>query len=219
MPLPRPGPRPQRRSGRVSDPVETDRTPESDAVAIIGLSGRYPQAPDLDAFWANLEAGRNCVTEIPADRWRLEGFFETDPERAVAEGKSYSKWGGFLEDFACFDPLFFNIPPSEALRMDPQERLFLQAVWEALEDAGHTRATLAERYGGRVGRLRGRFAHRIRSPWSRVFLRRVEVFQPRTSFGSIANRVSYFLDIHGPSMPVDTMCSSSLTAIHGRASA
>ncbi|WP_226000527.1 beta-ketoacyl synthase N-terminal-like domain-containing protein, partial [Paenibacillus sp. BJ-4] len=69
----------------------------------------------------------------------MEEFFHPDKQEAVAHGKSYSKWGGFIEGFAEFDPLFFNIAPREALSMDPQERLFIEACWEVMEDAGYTR--------------------------------------------------------------------------------
>src|SRR5690606_7669764 len=118
------------------------RTALQEPIAIVGLSGRYPQADTLDAFWKNLEAGRDCIGEIPPDRWPLDAFYEADPDRAVAAGRSYSKWGGFLESFADFDPLFFNISPREALAIDPQERLFLQCAWQVLEDAGYTRDSL-----------------------------------------------------------------------------
>jgi polyketide synthase PksM len=182
-------------------------------IAIIGISGIYPQAADLDQFWANLQAGRDCIGEIPAERWRLDGFYEPDVERAVEQGRSYSKWGGFIEQFADFDPLFFNISPREAINMDPQERLFLQECWRALEDAGYTRADLKNKYGRRVGVFAG-----ITKPGYNLYAlhapRADEPFLPYTSFSSAANRVSYFLDIGGPSMPVDTMCSSSLVAIH-----
>ncbi|MCG8363805.1 MAG: methyltransferase, partial [Pseudanabaenales cyanobacterium] len=200
--------------GHSDDRRPQTSSPEPTAgIAIIGISGRYPQAENLDAFWENLEVGKNCVTEIPAERWPLDGFFEGDTEKAVEQGKSYSKWGSFLEGFADFDPLFFGIPPSEAMKMDPQERLFLQAAWEALEDAGHTRAMLAGQYGGRVGVFVG-ISRTGFDLFGSDFQARGGRFQPRTSFSSAANRVSYFLNIHGPSMPIDTMCSSSLTAIH-----
>ena len=182
-------------------------------IAIIGISGVYPQAADLEQFWTNLEAGRDCIGEIPADRWSLDGFYEPDVERAVEQGKSYSKWGGFIEQFADFDPLFFNISPREAMNMDPQERLFLQECWRALEDAGYTRADLKDKYGRRVGVFAG-----ITKPGYNLYAMHApstdEPFLPYTSFSSAANRISYFLDITGPSMPVDTMCSSSLVAIH-----
>ncbi|MEX2631036.1 MAG: SDR family NAD(P)-dependent oxidoreductase [Tistlia sp.] len=182
-------------------------------IAIIGISGRYPEAETLEAFWENLRAGRDSVGEIPAERWPLDGFYEPDPDRAVAEGRSYSKWGGFLEGFADFDPLFFNIAPRDALSLDPQERLFLQASWQVLEDAGYTRETLRRDHGRNVGVFVGitKTGFELHGPalWARG-----QAIHPHTSFGSVANRVSYCLDLRGPSMPIDTLCSSSLTAIH-----
>ena len=124
--------------------------------------------------------------------------------------------GGFLDDVAMFDPLFFGITPRDAAAMDPQERLFLQIAWHTLEDAGYTRARLRERHGGRAGVFVGSMyneypflglaqaAYDPAGTWSAV----------GSAIAGIANRVSYFLDLHGPSLTVDTMCSSSLTAIH-----
>lgn len=172
-------------------------------IAIVGLAGRYPGARDLETFWDNLAAGRDCITELPLDRWdhsRVSGL-----ERGAG-----AKWGGFVEGVAEFDPLFFNISPREAPYMDPQERLFLQCAYEAIEDSGYTRAALAE---GEVGVFVGVM-------WEEYQLYGAE----RTAHGeplalssspaSIANRVSSVCDFHGPSIAVDSMCSSSLSAIH-----
>jgi acyl transferase domain-containing protein len=182
-------------------------------IAIIGMSARFPQADTLDEFWAGLASGRDSITEIPSDRWGLDGFYEADKDRAADEGKSYSKWGGFLDGFAEFDPLFFAMTPHEAVEVDPQERLFLQETWKAFEDAGYTRARLEQEHGGRVGVFVGitRAGHNLYGPerW-----RRGDMTSPYTSFGSVANRVSFKLNLNGPSMPIDTMCSSSLTALH-----
>ena len=184
-----------------------------DPIAIVGISGRYAQADTLDAFWEHLKAGKDCITEIPPKRWSLDGFFHQDPQKAVAQGKSYSKWGSFLESFADFDPLFFNISPREAMSMDPQERLFLQSCWDALEDAGYTREHLATQFNRSVGVFAGitKTGFNLYGP---ELGKQKEGIDPHTSFSSVANRVSYFLNLHGPSMPIDTMCSSSLTAIH-----
>ncbi|WP_418132428.1 SDR family NAD(P)-dependent oxidoreductase [Variovorax sp. NFACC28] len=188
---------------------QADREP----IAIVGLGGRYPKAATLEAFWENLKQGVNCIGEIPSERWSLEGFYHPDPDQAAAQGKSYGKWGGFLEGFAEFDPLFFGISPREAETMDPQERLFVQACWEALEDAGYTRARLAALHKGRVGVYAGitKIGHELYGPELR---RQGTQALPQTSFSSVANRVSYLFDFHGPSMPLDTMCSASFTAIH-----
>ena len=185
----------------------------AEPIAIIGISGRYPQAADLDQYWHNLKEGRDSITEIPPQRWPLEGFYVDSVAEALKQARSYSKWGGFIDGFADFDPLFFNISPREAVNMDPQERLFLQSCWQCLEDAGITKADLARQYQGQVGVFAGitktgygLYGPALREQGQRVF--------PRTSFSSTANRVSYVLDLNGPSEPVDTMCSSSLTALH-----
>ncbi|MCG7407083.1 SDR family NAD(P)-dependent oxidoreductase [Paenibacillus sp. ACRRX] len=193
--------------------AETAESSKREPIAIIGLSGHYPQADSLESFWANLVQGKDCIEEIPQDRWTLEGFYEPDRQEAVAQGKSYSKWGGFVGEFANFDPLFFNISPREALNMDPQERLFIQSCWEALEDAGYTREQVNTRHKGRVGVYAGITKTGFSLYGPDLWRRGEEVF-PFTSFSSLANRVSYLLNLKGPSMPIDTMCSSSLTAVH-----
>ena len=192
----------------IAPPVSTD-----DPIAIIGIAGRYPQADTLDAFWDNLKAGRDCIGEIPSDRWAMDGFFEADAKKAAATGRSYSRWGGFLDGFAEFDPLFFNISPKEALAIDPQERLFLQCAWHALEDAGYTRDSLQELNRRNVGVFVGvtKTGFELHGP---ELWRQGKLTFPHTSFSSVANRVSYCLNLRGPSMPIDTMCSASLTAIH-----
>ncbi len=163
-------------------------------VAVIGISGRFPQAQDLEQFWDNLSSGRNCVTEIPADRWNWQDYY--DPEKGKA-GSSYTRWGGFLTDIDKFDPLFFKIAPKEAKRLDPQERLFLETSYHAIEDSGHTPASLAP--NGKVGVFVGVMNSRY-------------TVQPL--YYSIANRVSFLFNFNGPSFAVDSACSSSLTAIH-----
>jgi acyl transferase domain-containing protein/enoyl-CoA hydratase/carnithine racemase/acyl carrier protein/NAD(P)-dependent dehydrogenase (short-subunit alcohol dehydrogenase family)/SAM-dependent methyltransferase len=187
-------------------------------IAIIGISGRYPGAEDLDAFWRNLAEGRDLVGEVPRGRWPLDGFFEADVEAAVAQGASYGKWGAFLEDFAGFDPLFFRIAPRDAAAMDPQERLFLMAAWAACEDAGYSPARLKARHDARVGVFAGVTKTGFALHGAFVSESGATV-RPTTSFAGIANRVSHVLDLNGPSLPIDTMCSSSLTAIHEAAAA
>ncbi|SKB15922.1 hypothetical protein PL11201_80232 [Planktothrix sp. PCC 11201] len=182
-------------------------------IAIIGIAGRYAQANTPQAYWENLLSGKDCVTEIPPERWSLEGFYHENLEEAIVQGKSYSKWGSFITNFADFDPLFFSISPREAIGIDPQERLFLQTAWETIEDAGYTRETLRDKFQQQVGVFVGitKTGFNLYGPelWQRG-----EIVYPHTSFSSVANRVSYILNLRGPSLPIDTMCSSSLTAIH-----
>ncbi|MBE0533179.1 MAG: SDR family NAD(P)-dependent oxidoreductase, partial [Rhodospirillales bacterium] len=195
------------------------RSPASanEPIAVIGIAGLYPGAADLEGFWANLAAGRDSVGEIPAERWDLDGFFNPDRDEAVARGMSYAKWGAFLEGFADFDPLFFKIAPRDAAAMDPQERLFLMCAWQACEDAGYTRARLAAANPGRGGANVGVFVGVTKTGFALQGPFMGDggaMVRPMTSFAGIANRVSHMLNLTGPSLPVDTMCSSSLTAIH-----
>lgn len=182
-------------------------------IAIIGLAGRYPGAATLREFYDNLRGAKDCITEVPENRWSLEGFYEPDVEAAIREGKSFGKWGGFLTDCTGFDPAFFHISPHEAITMDPQERVFLETSWAVLEDAGYSRESIARLYQGRVGVFVGitKTGYELYTPEMRASKRYMPL---RTSFSSVANRVSYLLDLHGPSMPIDTMCAASLTAIH-----
>ncbi|HEY8360090.1 MAG TPA: beta-ketoacyl synthase N-terminal-like domain-containing protein, partial [Ramlibacter sp.] len=181
-------------------------------IAIIGMSCRFGPADDADAYWDLLCSGRSAIGEIPPERWPLEGFYHPDPDEAVRLGRSYGKWGAFLRDVHAFDPLFFHILPRDAATIDPQERLFLQAAWHALEDAGYTRERV-RRDGGQLGVFAGitRTGFDLFGP---ALWQQGHTAYPHTSFSSAANRVSFFLDAHGPSLPVDTMCSSSLAAIH-----
>lgn len=184
-----------------------------DAIAVVGMSCRFPQAGNIDEYWDVLKSGKNCVSEIPSERWSMDNFYHSDPDEAVRLGKSYSKWGGFLDNVTEFDPLFFNISPKDAIAIDPQERLFLQTAWEALEDACYTRERLSTDFNQQLGVFVGvtRTGFDLFGPqlWQQG-----ETVYPHTSFSSVANRLSYFLNARGPSVPVDTMCSSSLTAIH-----
>ncbi|MFK3648790.1 SDR family NAD(P)-dependent oxidoreductase [Lysobacter enzymogenes] len=183
---------------------------DDDAVAIVGLAGRYPQAPTLEAFWDNLRDGRDCIEPIPAERPELAAGFRFQPGEPT-QAHSYARWGGFLRDVDRFDPLFFNISPKEAELIDPAERLFLETAFDAVEDAGYTPDTLAggeRRVGVYVGTMWGEYqlhgVTRAREDW----------LTPHSFYWAIANRVSYQFDLSGPSMTVDTACSSSLTAIH-----
>ncbi|MFC3051558.1 SDR family NAD(P)-dependent oxidoreductase [Kordiimonas pumila] len=184
-----------------------------DAVAIIGISGQYAGGDGLKGFWETLVSDRNVISEIPEDRWPLAGFFESDPDKAIEAGKSYAKWGSFLTGFADFDPLFFKISPRDAAAMDPQERLFLASSWHAMENAGYSPERLKDQTQGQVGVFAGvcKTGYALHGPYESED---GAIVRPATSFASVANRVSHVLDLSGPSMPVDTMCSSSLTAIH-----
>jgi acyl carrier protein len=177
-------------------------------VAVIGLAGRYPKANTLDEFWDNLRSGRDCITEVPPDRWDHGHYFDPDKN---TPGKAYSKWGGFLDEVDRFDPLFFNIPPRDTEIMDPQERLFLECTWHLLENAGHTKELLRARYRSLVGVYVGAMSQQYHA-FDADPIRGSAI--ALSSYYSIANRVSHFFDLQGPSMAVDTACSSALVAVH-----
>ncbi|MEY7973952.1 amino acid adenylation domain-containing protein, partial [Saccharomonospora xinjiangensis] len=191
---------------RLLDDLGLDTAPETE-IAIIGVAGRYPLADDVAEFWRNLRAGRDCVREVPAERWPADEHY--DP--AGGPGRSYSKWAAFIDDADAFDPLLFQISPSDAEDMDPQERLFLQIAWAAIEDAGYAPRSLGER--NPVGVFAGVMNNDYEWIGGAAQARGVHT-HARSNHWSVANRVSYTLDLRGPSMTVDTACSSSLTAIH-----
>ncbi|HEX2924898.1 MAG TPA: SDR family NAD(P)-dependent oxidoreductase, partial [Ruminiclostridium sp.] len=152
--------------------------------------------------------GRDLITEIPGDRWDCENFYG-DPKKE--ENKTNSKWGGFLNNVAGFDAEFFGISPKEAEVMDPQQRLFLQLVWSAIEDAGYCISNMS---GKKVGLFVG-----VSTSDYQDILRENEVsIEAYSALGIthsvLANRISYLFNWHGESQPIDTACSSSLVAIH-----
>ncbi|MGB3311938.1 MAG: type I polyketide synthase [Nodosilinea sp.] len=177
-------------------------------IAIVGMACRFPAAPNLRAFWRLLTEGQDAIQAVPADRWDADAFYDADPQ---ASGKTYCRWGGFLEQIDQFDPAFFGITPREAPYIDPQQRLFLETVWEALEDAGIVPQTLS-------GQPVGVFAGASTLDYGQLLLQGPEVVDTYTTTGlastMVANRVSYLLNLQGPSLTLDTACSSSLVAVH-----
>jgi polyketide synthase PksM len=177
-------------------------------IAIIGVNGRYPQSDTLEEYWQNLKHGNNCITEIPKERWDWQQYYDAKAQPY----KSYSKWGGFIRDVNKFDPLFFNISPLEAEGVDPQERLFLETAWATFEDAGYTQESFAKvdyQIGAFVGVMNCNYE------WLGAQANTQGIpTGAHSAYWSIANRLSYTLNLQGPSMAIDTACSSSLTAIH-----
>ncbi|MGU8077187.1 SDR family NAD(P)-dependent oxidoreductase [Burkholderia pyrrocinia] len=201
------GPAPAEAKRAAPAPVCRARDDQADLIAIVAVAGRYPGAASVEAFWERLATGYDAIGEIPAARWRADDYYEARPE----PGKSACKWGGFLDDVASFDPLFFRMTPREASVIDPNERLFLQTVQHLLDAAGLTRRRLAERYEARVGVFVGAMYQQYAAFDSDVVS---ESLTSIASYSSIANRVSHVFDLRGPSIALDTMCSSSLVALH-----
>ncbi|MBV9496091.1 MAG: polyketide synthase dehydratase domain-containing protein, partial [Acidobacteria bacterium] len=173
-------------------------------VAVVGMAGRYPKAKNVRELWANLSQGRDCIEDLPADR----------RERRLGHGSTAKYRGGFIEDVDRFDSLFFNIAPREAEFLDPQERLFLEVAWEAIEDAGYYPEILVPED---ASRNIGVFVGAVWSTYQIVGVdeqRAGNAVAPNSFLWSIANRVSYWMNLCGPSLTVDTACSSSLTALY-----
>ena len=188
--------------------VDHEREATSEPIAIIGIGCRFPGANDPQAFWQLLRDGVDAITEVPAERFSLDAFYDPDP---AAPGKTNTRWGGFLEQVDQFDPHFFGISPREAARMDPQQRLLLEVAWEALQDAGQ----VAERLAGTQA---GVFIGISNNDYGRIQFGdpdRIDAYAGTGNALSIAaNRISYLFDFRGPSMAIDTACSSSLVAVH-----
>jgi acyl transferase domain-containing protein/NADPH-dependent curcumin reductase CurA/acyl carrier protein len=177
-------------------------------IAIVGLACRFPDATDVEAYWRLLCEGRDATREVPADRWNAGMWHDPDPH---APGRMITRHGCFLDDVSGFDPLFFGISPREAAEMDPQQRMILEVVWEALEDAGIPATSLKDsRTGVYMGAIWHDYAAR------HLVEHAVTTAHSATgqSLNIVANRVSYFLGLRGPSLSVDTACSSSLVAVH-----
>ena len=178
-------------------------------LAIVGIGCRLPGGVNgPESFWQMMVEGRSGIVPVPADRWNRERWHH---ENVEIPSKMITKWGGFIHDFDKFDAQFFGISPREALRMDPQQRWMLEAAWESLEDAGMSPAGLrGSKTAVYVGIASNDYANVAQSD-----PRNVDVHTNSGSTLSIAsNRISYLFDLKGPSVSVDTACSSALVAIN-----
>jgi amino acid adenylation domain-containing protein len=190
-------------------PGRCPSTPPDEAVAIIGIAGRFPGASSIDALWRLLEEGRESIR-----RFSDEELHDAGVSRSLMRDPRYVPVGGALEGAESFDAEFFGYAPREAELMDPQHRLFLECAWEALEAAGYDPKGITQRVGvfGGVGgntyllALHGR--PELRDS--------VSMLQLGVGTGSdfLATRVSYKLNLKGPSLTVQTACSTSLVAVH-----
>jgi amino acid adenylation domain-containing protein/non-ribosomal peptide synthase protein (TIGR01720 family) len=174
---------------------------EREPIAIIGLGCRFPGAADPESFWQLLQDGRDAITEAPTGRWQESSLHHSNA----------THWGGFLPQVDLFDPQFFGISPREGARMDPQQRLLLEVAWEALENAGKAPDKLA---GSSTGIFVGISNNDYRQ-FQFADLDNLDAYAATgNAFSIAANRLSYFLDLKGPSVALDTACSSSLVAVH-----
>ncbi|MGV7443808.1 MULTISPECIES: type I polyketide synthase [Mycobacterium] len=185
------------------------RSSLEEPIAVIGMGCRFPGGiTSPDALWQFLCDRRSAIGKVPDERW--EQFDDGSPEvRALLDRTT--RWGSFLPDIDAFDAEFFEISPSEADKMDPQQRLLLEVAWEALEHAGIAPSALRRSQTGV-------FAGSCLSEYGAIASTDLSQVDGWSNTGGamsiIANRLSYFLDLRGPSVAVDTACSSSLVAIH-----
>ncbi|MEU5763188.1 thioester reductase domain-containing protein [Nocardia sp. NPDC047648] len=182
-----------------------DDAHDSEDIAVIGMAGKFPMAGTVEEFWANLSAGRDCIVEVPPQRWDHREYLSEDPDEP---GTTYARWGGFLDDVDKFDARFFGITPKDAEEMDPQQRLFLETSWAALEDAGYSPERVRRSAAARGLPDAGVFAGVGYAEYQAF------VGVPISGYFAVANRVSYHFGFNGPSLAVDTACSASLTALH-----
>ncbi|MDG4663078.1 type I polyketide synthase [Mycobacterium sp. 236(2023)] len=184
-------------------------TSANEPIAIVAVSCRFPGAPDPEAFWDVLSGGVDAIREVPEDRFDIDEFYDPDPD---APGKTYTRFGGFLDGIDGFDPEFFGISPREAVWIEPQQRLMLETVWEGLERAGYSPATLrGSRTGVFVGVAANEYAHLLSSE-------PVDKIEPHfitgNALNAISGRVAFALGLEGPAVAIDTACSSALVAVH-----
>ncbi|PHS11018.1 MAG: beta-ketoacyl synthase [Blastopirellula sp.] len=177
-------------------------------IAVIGIGCRLPGADNPAAFWELLAEGIDAISEVPHQRWDIDALYDKEP---ATPAKMSTRWGGFIENEADFDPAFFGISGREAEKMDPQQRLLLEVTWEALEHAGQAVDRLADS-------ATGVFVGISNSDFARLLHRGLDSLNAYSATGTslsiAANRISYLLNLRGPSIAIDTACSSSLVSVH-----
>jgi acyl transferase domain-containing protein len=191
--------------------LAAEQRARSEPIAIVGMGCRFPRAADTPAaFWEQLRHGVDAVTEVPKERWDVDKYFDPNPD---APGKSYTRWGAFIQNVDRFDAAFFGVSPREAVSLDPQQRLLLEVTWESLEHAGIAPATLA---GSQTAVYVGITTHDYAMELAEAMgSRNGDAYTPSGTAHSVAaGRLSYVLGLHGPNVAIDTACSSSLVAMH-----
>ena len=197
--------------GATTEPAGRSRVTAraGDPICVVGVGLRLPGGvTDLASFRELLFDGVDAISEVPASRWAIDDWYDPDPS---APGKMITRYGGFVDDIESFEAGFFGISPREAASIDPQERLFLETSWEALESAGITKDELS-------GSMTGVFLGLTGNDYQARLFRHADKIDSYalmgTAHSAIAGRLSYWLGLQGPNLAVDTACSSSLVALH-----
>ncbi|HEX2924791.1 MAG TPA: aminotransferase class III-fold pyridoxal phosphate-dependent enzyme [Ruminiclostridium sp.] len=190
--------------------LKTETAGNNDDIAIIGIATRLPEAENIEEFWKNIESGRDCIKDFPQNRITdIEPFLESF--KIDKNEVKYLK-GGYIKDIDNFDNKLFRLTPKEANLMDPNQRIFLETAWQAIDDAGYGQNSLA-------GSKTGVYVGYNNWPLYKQFISENDpsaenISIPGNVSSIVASRIAYLLDLKGPSMVVDTACSSSLVAIH-----
>lgn len=185
------------------------KTSDHEPIAVVGMACRYPGGIETpEALWTFLENGENARSEIPKDRWDNDAIFD---EEQGASGKSYARHGYFMDDVRGFDAEAFDITPREAESMDPQHRLLLETTWHGFENAGISLKSLR-------GQRAGVFVGIMNSDYAQYLPGNAQAVNPFTAVsngpGMAAARIAYTFGLVGPTMSIDTLCSSSLVSVH-----
>ncbi|KAL8727579.1 MAG: hypothetical protein Q9181_005663 [Wetmoreana brouardii] len=201
-------------SNALNTPVESAQTSpapgkfQDSKIAIVGFSGRYPEAASNDELWEVLKAARDCHRTIPEDRFDWEAHYDASGKK---KNTSRVKFGCFINDPGVFDARFFNLSPREAENTDPGQRLALMSVYEAIEMAGLVPDRTASTQRDRIGVFFGVTSDDWREVNSGQDID--TYFIPGGNRAFVPGRISYFFRFSGPSISIDTACSSSLTAV------
>ena len=148
----------QQRTALSGEFDKASRIVAAEPVAVVGIGCRFPgDAVGPERYWRLLVDGEDAISEVPADRWDADAFYDPDP---LTPGRMTTKWGGFVSDITRFDADFFGITPREAAAMDPQQRMLLEVAWEAFEHAGIPPDSLS---GSRTGVMMGVYYNEYQS--------------------------------------------------------
>ena len=196
--------------------IQNAETGKVGDIAIIGMACRLPMSGSKEEFWENIVNGRSCFVSKPADKLRFEEVLENPhygefiEMMTFPEAKNLESFvGGYIPDNDKFDADFFNISPREARYIEPGQRVFMELAWAAIEDAGYSGSTIRDT-------LTGVFVGKDYS--NSMFYKQITAPDPMkvtgTWEGLLASRVSYAFNLRGPTMVIDTACSSGLVAVH-----
>ena len=215
-PAPRPTPTPEGDTPQSNAPLAPPAPARAEGngrpgpIAIVGMSGRYATAQNLDQYWQLLDQGRDAVREVPPTRWDMDRYYDPTVGK---EGSIYCRWMGLLDDIDCFDSFFFEISPAESEMMDPQHRIFLEEAYRAFEDAGYPRQRLDGRNCGIYLGLASSDYYTLCHQTSQQQVGAELPSVTSVSNAIAAGRLAYYLNLKGPALTVDTACSSSLVSV------